>query len=188
MFYFSRMFLYPLAERIAPGLSQAGISPNAVTVLNLLLVASAAVIAVMRKNWMLASVLILARDFFDCLDGTMARWIADNMPKVDAARNKRLGAALDHYSDGIWAVGFFSALASVVWPTNPRLVLILGAVCIGVMALGVSCVDMGISRGASKNWRCTGPWLAVEDNATLLNWGLVGIASCATVTASRRKR
>lgn len=155
-----------LAERITTPLvgflSKVGMTPNALTLLNLALNVVAAC-AIANGRFVLGGVLVLVSGFFDLLDGALARF---------ARRSTRFGAVLDSTVDRIAEAAVLFGL--LVWYTREaaqgsRLeILLVYAVLVGSVL--VSYVK---ARAEGVGWQCHVGLFTRAERVIVLAIGLI---------------
>jgi len=112
---FSKLFLYPFAERIAPFFHNLNITPNQVTIFNIFFRLYIFYLFFKNiKSFYLLGLLIFS-NILDCLDGTLAR-------KYN--QGTKLGAFLDHTSDKFFWGGLFLFVFLKSKPNPPSLCLL----------------------------------------------------------------
>jgi len=130
-----------ITDPIVGILSKSGITPNALTIINLALnIAAAFIIA--TGNFLLGGILVLVAGLFDILDGALARFIK---------QTTRFGAILDSVVDRISEAAILCGL--LIWyipqqGTNLEIVLIF------IVLIGSFLVSYIRARAEGLGWQC----------------------------------
>jgi len=136
-----RNLAYRITDPIVGILSKSGITPNALTFINLALnIAAAFIIA--TGHFLLGGVLVLVAGLFDLLDGALARFIK---------QTTRFGAILDSVADRISEAAIFCGL--LVWYI-PQQGTSLEIVLIFVVLIGSFLVSYIRARAEGLGWQC----------------------------------
>jgi CDP-diacylglycerol--glycerol-3-phosphate 3-phosphatidyltransferase len=130
-----------ITDPIVGILSKSGITPNALTIINLALnIAAAFIIA--TGNFLLGGILVLVAGLFDILDGALARFIK---------QTTRFGSILDSVADRISEAAILYGL--LIWyilqqGTSLEIVLIF------VVLIGSFLVSYIRARAEGLGWQC----------------------------------
>jgi CDP-diacylglycerol--glycerol-3-phosphate 3-phosphatidyltransferase len=136
-----RNLAYRITDPIVGILSKSGITPNALTFINLALnIAAAFIIA--TGHFLLGGILVLVAGLFDLLDGALARFIK---------QTTRFGAILDSVADRISEAAIFCGL--LVWYI-PQQGTSLEIVLIFVVLIGSFLVSYIRARAEGLGWQC----------------------------------
>jgi len=136
-----RNLAYHITDPIVGILSKSGITPNALTFINLALnIAAAFIIA--TGHFLLGGILVLVAGLFDLLDGALARFIK---------QSTRFGAILDSVADRISEAAIFCGL--LVWYI-PQQATSLEIVLIFVVLIGSFLVSYIRARAEGLGWQC----------------------------------
>jgi CDP-diacylglycerol--glycerol-3-phosphate 3-phosphatidyltransferase len=136
-----RNLAHRITDPIVGILSKSGITPNALTFINLALNIAAAFIIAMG-NFLLGGILVLVAGLFDLLDGALARFIK---------KTTRFGAILDSVADRISEAAIFCGL--LVWYI-PQEGASLEIVLIFVVLIGSFLVSYIRARAEGLGWQC----------------------------------
>ena len=136
-----RNLAHRITDPIVGILSKSGITPNALTFINLALnIAAAYVIA--TGNFLLGGILVLVAGLFDLLDGALARFIK---------QTTRFGAILDSVADRISEAAILCGL--LIWYI-PQEGASLEIVLIFVVLIGSFLVSYIRARAEGLGWQC----------------------------------
>ena len=136
-----RNLAYRITNPIVGILSKSGITPNALTLINLALnIVAAYVIA--TNHLILGGVLVLVSGLFDLLDGALARF---------TKQTTRFGAILDSTVDRISEAAILCGL--LIWYV-PHEGAILKIVLIFVVLIGSFLVSYIRARAEGLGWQC----------------------------------
>jgi phosphatidylglycerophosphate synthase len=116
-------FMYPLARLLIVPLHALHITPNMITVTNVLLVGTTCSYALFSRRWASAIVLVFLHQLLDAMDGTMAR--AYNL-------QSEFGAKLDEYTDIVFGVLLATSALGCAWP-NPVMCATLVCLCFAML-------------------------------------------------------
>ena len=136
-----RNLAYRITDPIVGILSKSGITPNALTFINLALNIGAAFI-IATGHFIIGGVLVLVAGLFDLLDGALARFIK---------QSTRFGAILDSVADRISEAAIFCGL--LVWYI-PQQATSLEIVLIFVVLIGSFLVSYIRARAEGLGWQC----------------------------------
>jgi CDP-diacylglycerol--glycerol-3-phosphate 3-phosphatidyltransferase len=135
-----RNLAYHITDPMVRILSKSGITPNALTVINLVLnIVAAYVIA--TSHFRLGGVLILVSGLFDLLDGALARF---------TRQTTKFGAILDSVTDRISEAAIFCGLLIWYIPQGANLEIVL----IFVVLIGSFLVSYIRARAEGVGWQC----------------------------------
>jgi len=136
-----RNLAHRITDPIVGILSKSGITPNALTFINLALnIAAAYVIA--TGHFLLGGILVLVAGLFDLLDGALARFIK---------QTTRFGAILDSVADRISEAAILCGL--LIWYI-PQEGASLEIVLIFVVLVGSFLVSYIRARAEGLGWQC----------------------------------
>jgi len=136
-----RNLAHRITDPIVGILSKSGITPNALTFINLALnIAAAFIIA--TGHFLLGGILVLVAGLFDLLDGALARF---------SKQTTRFGAILDSVADRISEAAIFCGL--LVWYI-PQQGTSLEIVLIFVVLIGSFLVSYIRARAEGLGWQC----------------------------------
>jgi len=135
-----RNLAYRITDPMVRILSKSGITPNALTLINLVLnIVAAYVIA--TSHFRLGGVLILVSGLFDLLDGALARF---------TRQTTKFGAILDSVTDRISEAAIFCGLLIWYIPQGANLEIVL----IFVVLIGSFLVSYIRARAEGVGWQC----------------------------------
>jgi CDP-diacylglycerol--glycerol-3-phosphate 3-phosphatidyltransferase len=135
-----RNLAYHITDPMVRILSKSGITPNALTLINLVLnIVAAYVIA--TSHFRLGGVLILVSGLFDLLDGALARF---------TRQTTKFGAILDSVADRISEAAIFCGLLIWYIPQGANLEIVL----IFVVLIGSFLVSYIRARAEGLGWQC----------------------------------
>jgi len=135
-----RNLAYRITDPMVRILSKSGITPNALTLINLVLnIVAAYVIA--TSHFRLGGVLILVSGLFDLLDGALARF---------TRQTTKFGAILDSVTDRISEAAIFCGLLIWYIPQGANLEIVL----IFVVLIGSFLVSYIRARAEGLGWQC----------------------------------
>ena len=136
-----RNLAHRITDPIVGILSKSGITPNALTFINLALnIAAAFIIA--TGHFLLGGILVLVAGLFDLLDGALARF---------SKQSTRFGAILDSVADRISEAAIFCGL--LIWYI-PQQGTSLEIVFIFVVLIGSFLVSYIRARAEGLGWQC----------------------------------
>ncbi|MFW6117928.1 MAG: CDP-alcohol phosphatidyltransferase family protein [Chloroflexota bacterium] len=136
-----RNLAHSITDPIVGILSKSGITPNALTIINLALnIAAAFIIA--TGNFLLGGILVLVAGLFDILDGALARFIK---------QTTRFGAILDSVADRISEAAILCGL--LIWYI-PQEGTGLEIVLIFIVLIGSFLVSYIRARAEGLGWQC----------------------------------
>jgi CDP-diacylglycerol--glycerol-3-phosphate 3-phosphatidyltransferase len=136
-----RNLAYRITDPVVSILSKSGITPNALTFINLVLnIIAAYVIA--TGHFLLGGVLVLVAGLFDLLDGALARF---------TKQTTRFGAILDSVADRISEAAILCGL--LIWYI-PQEGASLEIVLIFVVLIGSFLVSYIRARAEGLGWQC----------------------------------
>jgi len=163
---------YRITNPFVKILSKSGITPNALTIINLALnIAAAYVIA--TGHSLLGGVLVLVSGLFDLLDGALARFIK---------QTTKFGAILDSTVDRISEAATLCGL--LIWYV-PHEGAILKIVLIFVVLIGSFLVSYVRARAEGLGWQCQVGLFTRAERVIVLAIGLlinqIFIALCVLV-------
>jgi CDP-diacylglycerol--glycerol-3-phosphate 3-phosphatidyltransferase len=166
-----RNLAHRITEPIVGILSKSGITPNALTLINLALnIAAAYVIA--TGHFLLGGVLILVAGLFDILDGALARF---------TKQTTKFGAILDSVADRISEAAILCGLLIWYIPQGASLEIIL----IFVVLIGSFLVSYIRARAEGLGWQCQVGLFTRAERVIVLAVGLlinqIFIALCVLV-------
>jgi len=167
-----RNLAHRITDPIVGILSKSGITPNALTFINLALnIAAAYVIA--TGNFLLGGILVLVAGLFDLLDGALARFIK---------QTTRFGAILDSVADRISEAAILCGL--LIWYI-PEEGASLEIVLIFVVLIGSFLVSYIRARAEGLGWQCQVGLFTRAERVIVLAIGLlinqIFIALCVLV-------
>jgi CDP-diacylglycerol---glycerol-3-phosphate 3-phosphatidyltransferase len=149
-----------ITDPIVGVLSKSGITPNALTFINLILsVAAGYVIA--QGYFLLGGALILASGLFDLLDGALARV---------TQQATRFGAVLDSVVDRISEAAVLCGL--LIW-YMPREGTILEVILIVVILIGSFLISYIRARAEGLGWQCQVGLFTRAERVIVLALGLL---------------
>jgi CDP-diacylglycerol--glycerol-3-phosphate 3-phosphatidyltransferase len=135
-----RNLAYHITDPMVRILSKSGVTPNALTFINLVLnIVAAYVIA--TSHFRLGGVLILVSGLFDLLDGALARF---------TRQTTKFGAILDSVTDRISEAAIFCGLLIWYIPQGANLEIVL----IFVVLIGSFLVSYIRARAEGVGWQC----------------------------------
>jgi CDP-diacylglycerol--glycerol-3-phosphate 3-phosphatidyltransferase len=163
---------YRITDPVVRILSKSGITPNALTFINLALnIIAAYVIAV--EHFLLGGVLVLVAGLFDLLDGALARF---------TKQTTRFGAILDSVADRISEAAILCGL--LIWYI-PQEEASLEIVLIFVVLVGSFLVSYIRARAEGLGWQCQVGLFTRAERVIVLAIGLlvnqIFIALCVVV-------
>jgi len=163
---------YRITDPVVRILSKSGITPNALTFINLALnIIAAYVIAV--EHFLLGGVLVLVAGLFDLLDGALARF---------TKQTTRFGAILDSVADRISEAAILCGL--LIWYI-PQEEASLEIVLIFVVLVGSFLVSYIRARAEGLGWQCQVGLFTRAERVIVLAIGLlinqIFIALCVLV-------
>ena len=167
-----RNLAYRITDPMVRILSKSGITPNALTVINLALnIVAAYVIA--TGHLLLGGVLVLVAGLFDLLDGALARF---------TKQTTRFGAILDSVADRISEAAILCGL--LIWYI-PQEEASLEIVLIFVVLIGSFLVSYIRARAEGLGWQCQVGLFTRAERVIVLAIGLlinqIFIALCVLV-------
>ena len=167
-----RNLAYRITDPMVRILSKSGITPNALTFINLALnIVAAYVIA--TGHLLLGGVLVLVAGLFDLLDGALARF---------TKQTTRLGAILDSVADRISEAAILCGL--LIWYI-PQEEASLEIVLIFVVLIGSFLVSYIRARAEGLGWQCQVGLFTRAERVIVLAIGLlinqIFIALCVLV-------
>jgi len=167
-----RNLAYRITDPIVRILSKSGITPNALTFINLALnIVAAYVIA--TGHFLLGGVLVLVAGLFDLLDGALARF---------TKQTTRFGAILDSVADRISEAAILCGL--LIWYI-PQEEASLEIVLIFVVLIGSFLVSYIRARAEGLGWQCQVGLFTRAERVIVLAIGLlinqIFIALCVLV-------
>jgi len=167
-----RNLAYRITAPVVRILSKSGITPNALTFINLALnVVAAYVIA--TGHFLLGGVLVLVAGLFDLLDGALARF---------TKQTTRFGAILDSVADRISEAAILCGL--LIWYI-PQEEASLEIVLIFVVLIGSFLVSYIRARAEGLGWQCQVGLFTRAERVIVLAIGLlinqIFIALCVLV-------
>lgn len=167
-----RNLAYRITDPIVRILSKSGITPNALTFINLALnIVAAYVIA--TGHLLLGGVLVLVAGLFDLLDGALARF---------TKQTTRFGAILDSVADRISEAAILCGL--LIWYI-PQEEASLEIVLIFVVLIGSFLVSYIRARAEGLGWQCQVGLFTRAERVIVLAIGLlinqIFIALCVLV-------
>jgi len=167
-----RNLAYRITDPVVRILSKSGITPNALTFINLALnVVAAYVIA--TGHLLLGGVLVLVAGLFDLLDGALARF---------TKQTTRFGAILDSVADRISEAAILCGL--LIWYI-PQEEASLEIVLIFVVLIGSFLVSYIRARAEGLGWQCQVGLFTRAERVIVLAIGLlinqIFIALCVLV-------
>ena len=167
-----RNLAYRITDPIVGILSKSGITPNALTLINLALnIVAAYVIA--TGHFLLGGVLVLVAGLFDLLDGALARF---------TKQTTRFGAILDSVADRISEAAILCGL--LIWYI-PQEEASLEIVLIFVVLIGSFLVSYIRARAEGLGWQCQVGLFTRAERVIVLAIGLlinqIFIALCVLV-------
>ncbi|MDH5365073.1 MAG: CDP-alcohol phosphatidyltransferase family protein [Dehalococcoidia bacterium] len=136
-----RNLAYRITDPIVGILSKSGITPNALTFINLALNIGAAYV-IATGHFIIGGVLVLVAGLFDLLDGALARF---------TKQTTKFGAILDSVADRISEAAIFCGL--LVWYI-PQQATSLEIVLIFVVLIGSFLVSYIRARAEGLGWQC----------------------------------
>ena len=136
-----RNLAYRITDPIVGILSKSGITPNALTFINLALNIGAAYV-IATGHFIIGGVLVLVAGLFDLLDGALARF---------TKQTTKFGAILDSVADRISEAAIFCGL--LVWYI-PQQTTSLEIVLIFVVLIGSFLVSYIRARAEGLGWQC----------------------------------
>ena len=135
-----RNLAYRITDPMVRILSKSGITPNVLTLINLVLnIVAAYVIA--TSHFRLGGVLILVSGLFDLLDGALARF---------TRQTTKFGAILDSVTDRISEAAIFCGLLIWYIPQGANLEIVL----IFIVLIGSFLVSYIRARAEGLGWQC----------------------------------
>jgi CDP-diacylglycerol--glycerol-3-phosphate 3-phosphatidyltransferase len=136
-----RNLAHRITDPIVGILSKSGITPNALTLINLALnIAAASIIA--TGHFLIGGILVLVAGLFDILDGALARF---------TKQTTRFGAILDSVADRISEAAILCGL--LIWYI-PQEGASLEIVLIFVVLIGSFLVSYIRARAEGLGWQC----------------------------------
>jgi len=167
-----RNLAYRITDPVVRILSKSGITPNALTFINLALnIIAAYVIA--TGHFLLGGVLVLVAGLFDLLDGALARF---------TKQTTRFGAILDSVADRISEAAILCGL--LIWYI-PQEEISLEIVLIFVVLIGSFLVSYIRARAEGLGWQCQVGLFTRAERVIVLAIGLlvnqIFIALCVLV-------
>jgi CDP-diacylglycerol--glycerol-3-phosphate 3-phosphatidyltransferase len=167
-----RNLAYRITDPVVRILSKSGITPNALTFINLVLnIIAAYVIA--EGHFLLGGVLVLIAGLFDLLDGALARF---------TKQTTRFGAILDSVADRISEAAILCGL--LIWYI-PQEGASLEIVLIFVVLIGSFLVSYIRARAEGLGWQCQVGLFTRAERVIVLAIGLlvnqIFIALCVLV-------
>jgi len=167
-----RNLAYRITDPVVRILSKSGITPNALTFINLALnIVAAYVIA--TGHFLLGGVLVLVAGLFDLLDGALARF---------TKQTTRFGAILDSVADRISEAAILCGL--LIWYI-PQEEASLEIVLIFVVLIGSFLVSYIRARAEGLGWQCQVGLFTRAERVIVLAIGLlinqIFIALCVLV-------
>ena len=157
---FGRKFFAPAVAQLVKWLQNAGISPNAVTIVGFLLTTiSAIVLANGFFRW--GAIVLLLASIFDMLDGALARATAQSTPF-----GAFLDSTLDRYSESVTFVAlayYYSGVAG----SRANIMLIF------IIIIGSLMVSYTRARAEALNIECKAGILQRPERVVLLIAGLL---------------
>jgi len=167
-----RNLAYRITNPIVGILSKSGITPNALTFINLALnIVAAYVIA--TGHFIIGGVLVLVAGFFDLLDGALARF---------TKQTTKFGAILDSVADRISEAAILCGL--LIWYI-PQEGASLEIVLIFVVLVGSFLVSYIRARAEGLSWQCQVGLFTRAERVIVLAIGLlinqIFIALCVLV-------
>jgi CDP-diacylglycerol--glycerol-3-phosphate 3-phosphatidyltransferase len=167
-----RNLAYRITAPVVRILSKSGITPNALTFINLALNIVAAYV-VATGHFLLGGVLVLVAGLFDLLDGALARF---------TKQTTRFGAILDSVADRISEAAILCGL--LIWYI-PQEEASLEIVLIFVVLIGSFLVSYIRARAEGLGWQCQVGLFTRAERVIVLAIGLlinqVFIALCVLV-------
>jgi CDP-diacylglycerol--glycerol-3-phosphate 3-phosphatidyltransferase len=167
-----RNLAYRITDPIVGILSKRGITPNALTLINLALnIIAAYVIA--TEHFFLGGVLVLVAGLFDLLDGALARF---------TKQTTKFGAILDSVADRISEAAIFCGL--LIWYLSQQEAS-LEIVFVLIVLIGSFLVSYIRARAEGLGWQCQVGLFTRAERIIVLAIGLlinqVFIALCVLV-------
>jgi len=167
-----RNLAYRITDPVVRILSKSGITPNALTFINLALnIIAAYVIA--TGHFLLGGILVLVAGLFDLLDGALARFIK---------QTTRFGAILDSVADRISEAAILCGL--LIWYI-PQEEASLEIVLILIVLIGSFLVSYIRARAEGLGWQCQAGLFTRAERVIVLAIGLlvnqIFIALCVLV-------
>jgi CDP-diacylglycerol--glycerol-3-phosphate 3-phosphatidyltransferase len=167
-----RNLAYRITDPVVRILSKSGITPNALTFLNLALNIIAAY-AIAVGHFLLGGVLVLVAGVFDLLDGALARF---------TKQTTRFGAILDSVADRVSEAAILCGL--LIWYI-PQEGASLEIVLIFVVLIGSFLVSYIRARAEGLGWQCQVGLFTRAERVIVLALGLlvnqILIALCVLV-------
>jgi CDP-diacylglycerol--glycerol-3-phosphate 3-phosphatidyltransferase len=166
-----RNLAYRITNPIVRTLSKSGITPNALTLINLVLnIVAAYVIA--TSHFLLGGVLVLVSGLFDLLDGALARF---------TKQTTKFGAILDSTVDRISEAAILCGLLIWYIPQGAKLEIVL----IFAVLIGSFLVSYVRARAEGLGWQCQVGLFTRAERVIVLAIGLlvnqIFIALCVLV-------
>jgi len=127
-------FMYPIAQKVNPPLRRLGVTPNQITLFNVL-VGLGNGYALVTRRWVGAFALSFLHQLLDAMDGSMARTYS---------LHSEFGAKLDEYTDIFYGVVSTVCSLWTCWPDALRSALILG------VAFALLAGDLAWSSGGKR--------------------------------------
>jgi len=170
-----RNLAYRITNPIVGILSKSGITPNALTLINLALnIVAAYVIA--TGHFLLGGVLVLVSGLFDLLDGALARF---------TKQTTKFGAILDSTVDRISEAAILCGLLIWYVPQEGTSLKIVLIVLIFVVLIGSFLVSYIRARAEGLGWQCQVGLFTRAERVIVLAIGLlinqIFIALCVLV-------
>ena len=167
-----RNLAHRITDPIVGILSRSGITPNALTLINLALNIAAAFI-ITTGHFLLGGILVLVAGLFDLLDGALARFIK---------QTTRFGAILDSVADRISEAAILCGI--LIWYI-PQEDTSLEIVLIFVVLIGSFLVSYIRARAEGLGWQCQVGLFTRAERVIVLAIGLlvnqIFIALCVLV-------
>ncbi len=162
---YARAFFTRVFTPVAAALVRLGVSPDVVTIVGTLGVASGALVFYPRHQFLVGTLVITAFVFSDTVDGVMARMLA---------RSSRWGAYLDSTMDRVGDAAIFGGL--VLWYAGQGDDNVLAALALACLILG-SVVSYAKARAEGLGMTANVGIAERADRlvAVLLATGLVGL-------------